>query len=118
MNRGDIVIVSSQGDYGKPRPALVIQSDIFLNAVGSVTMCLITSELSDSAPVRISMKPSPSNGLRTISQVMVDKITTVPADKVRGPIGRADEATLNAVNTALLIFLDLIGAVIPSAETK
>lgn len=29
MRRGDIVTIALQGDYGKPRPALIIQSDLF-----------------------------------------------------------------------------------------
>ncbi|MHB8211101.1 MAG: type II toxin-antitoxin system PemK/MazF family toxin [Acidithiobacillus sp.] len=29
MNRGAVVVVALQGDYGKPRPALVVQSDMF-----------------------------------------------------------------------------------------
>ena len=43
MKRGDLVTVALQGDLGKPRPALVIQSDLF-EAHPSVTILPVTSD--------------------------------------------------------------------------
>lgn len=74
MRRGDLVMVALQGDYGKPRPALVIQSDLF-DGHPSVTILPITSELVEAPLFRLSVDPTPGNGLRKRSQVMVDKIS-------------------------------------------
>lgn len=46
--RGDLVTVSLPGNYGKPRPALVIQSDL-LAELESVILYPITSDLKNAA---------------------------------------------------------------------
>ena len=81
MKRGDVVTIALQGDYGKPRPALVVQSDLF-DAHPSVTILPITSELRDTPLFRVDVEPSDANGLRKKSQVMVDKAQTVARAKV------------------------------------
>ena len=106
--RGDIVLVSLSGDYAKPRPALVIQSGLTLAITGSVTFCLITSELIDDARLRVTVDPDPGNGLRLVSQIQTDKIYTLPTAKIRGPIGRIDDETQARVDLALALHLDLI----------
>ena len=84
MNRGDVVLVAARGDSaGKPRPAVVIQSDLFNPTHDSVTLCLITSELRDAPLFRPDLKPTRENGLSKTSQVMVDKIFSAK----RGSIG-------------------------------
>lgn len=104
MRRGDVVTVSLQGDYGKPRPALVIQSDLF-DEHPSVTILPVTSALRDTPLFRLLIRPEPGNGLRVPSQIMVDKAQTVAREKVGNPIGRLDDSTLLAVNRALALFL-------------
>ncbi|SEH33984.1 transcriptional modulator of MazE/toxin, MazF [Magnetospirillum fulvum] len=104
MRRGDLVLIALQGDYGKPRPALVIQSDLF-DEHPSVTVLPITSDLRPTPLFRIGLDPTPENGLRLPSQVMVDKTMTVARDKVGGVIGHLDDATMVAVNRALVLFL-------------
>ena len=95
------------GDYGKPRAALVVQSDLF-SALPSVTLCPLTTTLRDDASlIRLTVEPTPSNGLQKPSQVIVDKITTVPIGKVSQVIGHADDALLVSVNRALTVFLDI-----------
>lgn len=94
--RGDLVTVSLQGDYGKPRPALVIQSDL-LTDLESVVLCPVTSDLRNAA-FRVTVEPNPANGLRTLSQVMVDKLATLPRTKISEPIGRLDEARMKTVD--------------------
>ena len=79
MRRGDIVTVAMQGDYGKPRPAVVIQSD-WLGETDSVLVCLFTSTLRDAPFHRLTLEPTPESGLQVVSQVMVDKIMTVGCD--------------------------------------
>ncbi len=77
VKRGDLVVVSAAGDYGKPRPAVVIQSDL-LTGVDSVLVALLTSTIADAPLYRLSMEPTDANGLKAPSQVMVDKIVAMP----------------------------------------
>ena len=104
--RGDLVRVTLQGDYGKPRPALVVQSDL-LEELDSVVLCPLTSALRNAA-FRVTVEPNPSNGLRTLSQVMVDKLSTLPRAKVTEPFGRLDEERMKAVDRALLLVVGVI----------
>ena len=106
MRRGDLVTVVVAGDYGKPRPALVIQSDLF-ETLSSVTLCLITGTLLDAPVIRITVDPSPENGLQRISQVEVDKIQTVKRERVGRVIGRLDDATMLKVNRSLAAFIGI-----------
>jgi mRNA interferase MazF len=106
VKRGDVVTIVLPGAYGKPRPALVIQSELF-EALGSVTVLPVTSELRAAPLLRIAIEPSTGNGLRKKSQVMVDKIQTVRRDKVGTTIGRMHEDAIVAVDRALAIFLGL-----------
>lgn len=106
MRRGDLVTVAAHGDYGKPRPALVIQSDHF-DVLSSVTLCLVTSALLDAPVFRITVEPSPENGLQRISQIEVDKIMTVRRERVGRVIGRLDDATMLRVNRALAVFVGI-----------
>jgi mRNA interferase MazF len=98
------VTIALPGAYGKPRPALVIQSDFF-DAHPSVTVLPLTSELRRLRIVRVAVKPTPENGLRKPSQIMVDKAHTVPRDKIGQNLGRLDEDTMLAVDRALAVFL-------------
>ena len=106
MRRGDIVTVAAPGDFGKPRPALVIQSDLF-DALPSVTLCLITSTLRDAPIFRITVDPSAANGLQRVSQIQVDKILTVARERIGSVIGRLDDATLLKVNRSLAVFVGI-----------
>ena len=106
MRRGDVVTVAAPGDYGKPRPALVIQSDLF-EELPSVTLCLISSTLRDAPIFRITVDPLPGSGLRRVSQVQVDKAMTVARERVGAVIGRLDDATMLRVNRALAVFVGI-----------
>ena len=106
MRRGDIVTVAPPGDYGKPRPALVIQSDLF-DELPSVALCLITSTLRDAPIFRITLDPSPANGLQRVSQIQADKIMAVARERIGGVIGRLDDATLLKVNRSLAVFVGI-----------
>lgn len=107
MRRGDLVTVAAPGDYGKPRPALVIQSDLF-DELPSVTLCLVTSTLRNAPIFRITVDPSPANGLQHVSQIQIDKILTVARERIGGVIGRLDDATLLKVSRSLAVFIDLV----------
>ena len=104
MTRGDLVTIALAGDYGKPRPALVIQADLF-DAHPSVTILPVTSELRDAPLFRIAVPPSATNGLHKPSQVMVDKPQTVARTKIGKTIGRLDDEAMLGVNRALAVFL-------------
>jgi mRNA interferase MazF len=106
MRRGDLVIVAAPGDYGKSRPALVVQSDLF-DEHPSVTLCLVTSTLRDTPIVRITVDPSPENGLQRVSQVQVDKILTVARERIGKVIGRLDDAALLKVSRSLAVFVGI-----------
>jgi mRNA interferase MazF len=106
MRRGDLVTVAAPGDYGKPRPALVVQSDLF-DALPSVTVCLVTSDLRDAPIFRITVDPSAENGLRRVSQIQVDKVMTVARARVGTTIGRLDDATLLKVSRSLAVFVGI-----------
>lgn len=104
LKRGDVVLVSAGGDYGKPRPAVVIQSDALADS-DSVLVCLVTSTLRDAPIYRVSVEPSPDSGLREPSQMMVEKILAVRRDKCGRVIGRIsnDEIALLSRQLALMI---------------
>lgn len=106
VNRGDLVTIALSGDYGKPRPALVVQADEFA-LLPSVTVLRLTSELHDWPLLRVTVEPSPANGLKKPSQIMIDKATTVPRDKLGSRIGRLESSTMRAVDGALAVFLGL-----------
>jgi mRNA interferase MazF len=107
MNRGDIVVSAAPGDYGKPRPAVVVQSDSFNPTHASVVICPITSHVVDAPLFRLAIEPAPENGLKTASQIMIDKITAVKRERLGKRIGRLTASQLARVNRALATWLDL-----------
>ena len=104
--RGDLVTVSLSGDYGKPRPALVIQNDL-LDELDSVVLCPVTSDMR-TADFRVTLEPTPSNGLRQTSQVMVDKLSTLPRHKVGETFGRLEVEKMRAVDRAMMLVIGVI----------
>ncbi len=105
--RGDLILAASAGDYGKPRPNLVIQSDAF-GAMPSVTVCPLTSHLQGNATlIRIDIEPSPENGLQLSSQIAVDKITTLAVSRIMTVLGKASEDVMQQVTRAVAVFLEV-----------
>ncbi len=105
--RGDVIAVAVSGDYGKPRPAVIIQSDAFPDNHPSVVVCQMTSRLVDVSDFRVTIEPSQGNGLLTRSQVMVDKPVTVRRERIGGPIGRLGTEDMARVNAALAFVMGL-----------
>lgn len=106
MMRGDVVVVALSGDLGKPRPAVVVQSDLF-NSTATVVVLPITSTLVDAPLIRHPVAPDPRNGLRVVSQVMVDKPSSVRRERIGQTIGRLAEADMTVVNRLMALVLGL-----------
>jgi mRNA interferase MazF len=107
MRRGDVVTVAAAGDYGKPRPAVVVQSDAFPESHASVIVCQMTSDLVDAPNFRITVEPGPGNGLRARSQVMADKPVTIRRERIGRSIGRLTAQDLIRLNAALAFVMGL-----------
>lgn len=108
MTRGAIVVVAAKGAYtGKPRPAVVVQADIFIPTHSSVTLCPITSDCVDAPLFRITLPPGDRTGLSNVSQVMIDKLVSVPRSAIVREIGRCDPQHLDLIDGALRVWLAL-----------
>jgi len=107
MRRGDLVTVAATGDYGKPRPAVIVQTDAFPESHASVVVCQLTSELVDAPDFRVSVDPTPENGLRVKSQVMADKPVTIRRDRIGQRIGRLGNQEMTQLSAALAFVLGL-----------
>jgi mRNA interferase MazF len=107
MRRGALVAVPLPIDFGKPRPALIIQCDLFNETHPTLAVLPSTSEIRSAPQFRITVEPSPSNGLRRISQIMVDKPMTFRRDKIRASFGRMDDATMLRVGRALAVWVGI-----------
>jgi mRNA interferase MazF len=106
MRRGDIVTVSAPGDYGKPRPAVAIQSEQLADT-DSILLCLMTTTERGASFYRIPVASSPPTGLRQASQIMVDKVVTVRSEKCGQPVGRLDGPTILALNRTLALVIGI-----------
>ncbi|QPB24769.1 type II toxin-antitoxin system PemK/MazF family toxin [Rhizobium sp. 007] len=106
MRRGDLVTVAMPGDFGKPRPALIIQADQFEDT-GTVTVLLVSGTLVDAPLIRPTVRPTPENGLRKPSQVMIDTAMSVKRDKLGPSFGRLDDGTMLSITRSLAVFLGL-----------
>jgi mRNA interferase MazF len=107
MARGDVVLVAAAGDYGKPRPAVIVQSDAFPAEHSSVIVCQMTSDVQDAPAFRVTIEPSEANGLRARSQVMVDKPVTIRRDRIGRRIGALARGDIARINVALAFVLGL-----------
>ena len=104
MRRGDIHTVAGGKDYaGKPRPIVIVQDDSF-DATDSITICSFTTDPTEAPLLRLRVEPNASNGLREVSRLMVDKITTVPKSRVGARIGRLTDEEMVRLNRAVLVF--------------
>ena len=94
------------GYTSKPRPVVIVQDEAF-TARDSLTVCLITTDSSDLPMFRVPVEPTATNGLRLVSHLLVDKVTTVPRRRLGQCIGRLADEDLLRLNRALLVFLGL-----------
>ncbi|TYO68037.1 type II toxin-antitoxin system PemK/MazF family toxin [Bradyrhizobium hipponense] len=107
MQRGDVVVVAAAGDYGKPRPAVIVQTDAFPQSHASVVLCQLTSDLVDALDFRVTVEPKPENGLRLTSQVMADKPVTVRRERIGQRIGRIGDQDMARLGIALAFVMGL-----------
>jgi mRNA interferase MazF len=106
MSRGDVVIVAAPGDYGKPRPAVVVQSNALPESHGSVVVCQMTSELAED-DFRVTVEPGEETGLTVVSQIMVDKPVTIRRRRLGRRIGQLRAADITRLNAALAFVMGL-----------
>ena len=107
LKRGELVSVVVSPDYGKPRPALVVQADMFNDTHTSITVVPVTSTLVDAPLFRLTVEPSKANGLRSLSQLMIDKITTVRRNRIGERIGELENEMNLKVSRALALWLGI-----------
>jgi mRNA interferase MazF len=106
VKRGDLYYVNPPSFVGKVRPAVIVQANVFNHNPPSVTLCLLTSTLVDSR-LRVTLQPSKVNGLDKPSQVMVDKVMTLPLEKLSNRIGAVSAGELDQISASLRAWMDL-----------
>ncbi len=108
MRRGDVVTVIAPGDFGKPRPAVIIQGDALNRAEpGSTIVALITSTLRDAPLLRLTIEPSPENGLKSVSQIQTNRLVTLRTERIGSTIGRLGDSELVELNRLLALAIGL-----------
>ena len=107
IKRGDVVVCAFSREYGKPRPAVVVQSDLFDTEHPSLTLCPVTGTLRAAPLFRLSVAPSSRNGLKKRSQIAVDKLATVKVERIQKVIGRLADDEIISVDRALRLWLAL-----------
>ncbi len=109
MRRGEIWTAAGSGYVGKPRPVVIIQDDRF-DATSSVTVCALTTDPIEAPLFRVPVTPDETNGIRDPSNLMVDKITTVPRTKLGEKIGRLGDDDIVRLGRAVVVFLGIAGS--------
>lgn len=110
MTRGEIYTTAARGPHtGKPLPVVILQDDRF-DATSSVTVCPFTTNPAEAPLLRLPIDPSEGNGLGRSSQIMFDKVTTVPRSNLGERLGRLRDEELVALNRSLIVFLGLVSA--------
>lgn len=107
MKRGDVVTVAASGDYGKPRPAVIVQTDALPGAHASLIVCQMSSDIAEAPDFRVTIEPTESNGLLTRSQIMADKPVMIRRERVGRRIGSLNENDIDRLNVALAFVMGL-----------
>jgi mRNA interferase MazF len=106
LKRGDVVVTVVQGDHGKPRPAIVVQTDVLNENHATVLLCLISSTLTGSG-FRLPLPAEASTGLRRPSEAMVDKLHAVRREKIGQRIGTLSPEQISLLDRKLVAVLGL-----------
>jgi mRNA interferase MazF len=107
MKYGDLVTIALQGEFGKPRPALVVQSDLFAGH-STITVLLLTSSLVDAPLLRVTLEPDANNGLQKQSQVMIDKTMTIRREKIGEAFGFLNNEVMQTTRRLQAVFLNIV----------
>ena len=106
------MLAVASGDYGKPRPCVVVQATELMEFSDSILLCPVTSHLT-SAKLRVLLAPSQETGLREPSEVLADKPMAAKRERIRQVIGRVPDRQMNQINAALALILGLRGQAQP-----
>jgi len=107
VRRGDVVLYAAAGDYGKPRPGVIVQSDLFNETHASVTVCPLTSDVTGLRLFRVPMGPGEGTGLKSSSEAMVDKVVSIRRERIARKAGVLGRGDLAAIDEALRLWLGL-----------
>jgi mRNA interferase MazF len=107
VKRGDVVLMVAGGDFGKPRPGVVVQADELGDTTTTVLICPVTSDVTENLPVRPIVEAEMSSGLHFRSQIMTDKLSAVPRTRVRRVLGKIGTVTRDQLDRVLLLVLGL-----------
>ena len=107
IKRGDIMTATLSGDDNKAQHSPVIQSDLLVDHASMTRLPITSARIEDASLLRLNVEPTPENGLRKPSQVMIDKAHTLPRVKVGTPFGRLDDGTMKEITRALSVFLGI-----------
>ncbi len=105
--RGDIVILVAPGDFGKPRPAVIIQADAFNDEAPSYTVCLFTTELRETPMIRVTVVPTAKNGIKEPAQIMADKVMSVKPERIKQKVGSLSALLMRDLDRSLRLWLGL-----------
>lgn len=106
--RGDIALVAGGVYASKPRPAVIVQDDLF-DGTDSVTVCPLTTTAVDAPLLRMALSASAGTGISEDSFIMIDKITTVRRSSVGERVGRLDATSMLELERRLVTFLGIAG---------
>ena len=104
MNRGELWTVSGGVYAAKPRPALIIQDNLF-SATESVVVIPLTTTVADVTISRIAIPTT--TGIAQPSYAMIDKIITVRRSTLGQRVGRVSAALMADIERSLMVFLGL-----------
>lgn len=107
VRRGDIAIAALAGDYGKPRPVLIVQNNALSEVVDSVIVCPFSTSIESTVIARLRIEPSAENGLEHASILMIEKLTVLHVSRISRVIGRLEDSHMDRVNLSVAFVLGL-----------
>lgn len=118
LQRGDIITAAFPGDLKKPRPAVILQADEFIEGHRTVLACPFSTYLAEAPLFRPTVEPDEENGPEFRSQIMVDKTTPAKKAAIAQNIGRLSVKDMARLETALINITGLRSAVLPVVPTE
>ncbi len=108
VSRGDVVLGALPGDFGKPRPVLIVQTDLLNETHATMLVCPITSHIGSHKSFRMLVEPATTNGLLKQSEVMVDKVSALAQTRITRKIGTLGSAEMRQVEQILKFLFQLV----------